>query len=432
MSEDAVAHLLLLLALAASAEDSGVPAQEVRVQIDLQSHPSIHIPWSMFGRGLTDRPLKRRTWRHQFRQTISASTLADSEVRLFVAAALSAESARNPRHARKLVLSQFEYVEDFVEANGEDYALATSPAEVRRLLADTDKTVVLHSIEGMHHLLWDEGDARFWAERGVAMVTLIHLRDKELGGAAIVDKAAGPLINPKGAKKRRKGEDRGLTDFGEQAIRRLHAAGIVVDYTHLSQQSMADALALSREHGIPPLLTHSVLSRARPDEFGISDDQLVDIYAQGGLFATGLNAQDISEVPDGVCPGTVEAWAWHHGMVQDTLRERAPEIFGDPELVELSEAQRTHLATGWSGDWNGWTSHSTPVKRCRDLDEPTELDRKGLAHPGLLPQHWQVVEARGVSLDPMMRTAERFLQLWEHARGERERTAIESQSIVAP
>ena len=406
-----------------------VTAPEVREQIDWQGHPAMHIPWFMFGKGLTGRELRHRTWRHQFRQTVSARTLEDSGVRLVLAAAMAAERANNPRQARRLILRQLAFIEDFIAENPDQYTLARTPGEARDGLMNTDKTVFVHSIEGMHELLWDEGDAQFWADQGVALVTLIHLRDKELGGAAVLDKSVGPLINPVGAKRRRQDLPRGLTDLGRDSIVRLDAAGILVDYTHVSPESLRDALFVCEANGIPPILTHSVLAKARPDEFGITDEQLVQVYRLGGSFSMGLNAIDLRSddaempVPEGVCPGTVEAWAWHHDLVQETLLEHVSTIFDDPDLrpETLSEAQRTQLSTGWSSDWNGWTSHSTPVAQCRPIDDPTPLEKRGLAHPGFLPAHWDAVQAQGVDLDPMLRSAERFLQLWEHVREDRPR-----------
>jgi len=405
--------------------------REVRVQIDWQSHPAMHIPWFMFGKGLTDRPLTRRTWRHRFRQTVSAQTLGDSEVRIYLAAAMAAERARNPKQARRLILKQLRYVEHFVSQHPERYALAKTPAEARRLLTTTHKMVILHSIEGGHHLLWEPQDAQRWADLGVVLFTLIHLRDKEFGGAALRPGRVGRLINPAGARAQRRGERRGLTDHGKASILALHEAGILVDYSHMSPDALSDALELSQTHRIPPILTHSRLGHLFADLSGVSEEQLVQIYRLGGQFALSLNALDVgtpqapTPLPPDVCPGTLQAWAWQHHQVHTILLNNIRTIFDDPTLTPetLSDTQRTQLATGWSSDWNGWTSHSRPVYgkgECHPElpSEPLAVDTRGLAHPGLLPEHWQRVEERGVTLEPMLRSAERFLQLWEHARGD--------------
>ncbi len=415
--------MLPFLIAAALAEEP-----EVRVQIDWQAHPAMHIPWKMFGRGLTDRTLSRRTWRHQFRQTVSRPALEQSGVRIFLAAAMAAERARSPRQARRLILNQLRYVADFVSEHPDRFAIARTPEEARTLLAETDKIVIIHSIEGGHHLLSSEGDAAFWAEQGVALVTLIHLRDREFGGSELLGGTLGRLVNPRGARGQRRGERRGLSDHGRQSIVDLNAAGILVDYSHMTRASLDDALQVSADHGIPPVLTHSRLEAVYGGHFSVTPEQIVSVYQLGGVFSLGLSAVETqpehatAEAPEGLCWGSLEAWAWHHRQIQGLLADNAAVIFEQPGLTHdgLTEEQRTRLATGWSSDWNGWLSHSTPTHgqdRCEPAEEATlDIDRRGLAHPGLLPEHWQRVAQTGTDLDPMLRSAERFLQLWEQAR----------------
>lgn len=416
-----------LLLGSAQADESAAPPTPVRVQIDWQGHPAMHLPWSFFHPGLTDRS-PALTWRHQFKQTMYTPYLDASGVRIVLAAAMAAEQARNPQQARRLILRQLRYVESFVERNADRYALATTPAEARALLAETDKTVVIHSIEGGHHLLWEPGDAQFWREQGVALITVMHLRDDELGGAAILPLGVGPAINPRGAKRRKAGERRGLTERGKQVIVELDAAGILVDLSHMTRESVDDALEVTAAHGIAPVVTHGRLASIRNAEMGLLDGQVVEIYRQGGLVATGLGGGNLDPIeptmgiPGDVCPGTLESFAFHQRTIQELITNNAQEILGDVDLD--SDAAKTRLAVGWSSDWNGWVNHSAPVYGpggCRDVSEladPLEIDTRGLAHPGLLPSHWERLERDGFDLDAMLRSAERFLQLWEEAQGD--------------
>ena len=84
--------LILLLGVGPVMADE---PDEVRVQIDWQGHPAMHIPWTFFAPGLTDRS-PRLSWRHQFKQTVYAPYLDESGVRIFLLAAMAAEQARNP------------------------------------------------------------------------------------------------------------------------------------------------------------------------------------------------------------------------------------------------------------------------------------------------------------------------------------------------
>ncbi len=402
-----------------------VPKPEVRGHIDWQGHPAMHIPWTFFQKGLTAKTPKM-SYRHQFRQVVFEPYLRESGVRIFLVAAIAEEKARNPKQARKLILQQIAYINDFVAAHPEHYALAKTPEEAREIIATTDKMVLIHSIEGAHLLLEHPEDAQFWADQGVALMTLIHLRDDELGGAALLPGTLGRLVNPRGAKHLRRNERRGLTPRGKAAIVELADAGILVDFSHMTRDSRADALAVTAENGIPPLLTHGSLASIRDTDWAITEAQLVEVYAQGGIFAMGLSGPKLVPdrpqipIPDH-CVGSIDSWAFHYQRATQVLEAHVGEVFGDPTLTvdSLTEAQRTALSVGWSSDWNGFLSHSEPKYgrgRCKPLSEltdPLPIDTLGLAHPGMLPQQWKRLEEAGVDLDPTQRSAERFLQLWE-------------------
>ena len=401
-------------------------SEPVRGQVDWQAHPAMHIPWSIYGPGLTDTPAPR-SHRHALRQTVSADALAASGVRIFSAAAMAAEKATSPAQARALVLEQLRYVEAFVAAHPDHFVLARTPAAARAALQTTDKIVVVHAIEGGRMLLSGPEDARFWAEQGVSLVTLIHLLDDELGGAASNPGVLGWLINREAAAKRRRDQPRGLTERGKQAIVELDRAGILVDLTHMSPEAVQDALAVTRAHGIPPVVTHGKLWDIHATERGFRRKDVIEIYRQGGVFNLVLSGTSLSAtrpsvpVPEDLCPGSIDAFRWHWDVLQDTLDDALVELYGVTDRAALSDVQRTRLATGWASDWNGGIGHSRPkygLGGCggRLPHASVPFDTAGLAHPGHLPDHWQRLEEAGVDLDPMLRSAERFLQLWERAQ----------------
>ena len=402
-------------------------ADEVREQIDWQAHPAMHIPWRVYGPGLTDaRP--ELTYKHALTQTMHTPYLDASGVRILMAGAMAAEKAKNPAQARALILEQLAYVEDFVAANPERYVLARTPDQARDALSTTDKMVVIHSIEGGRMILTEPDDAEFWAEQGVALITVTHLLDDELGGAASNAGLLGWLLNPAAARKRRRGKDRGLTERGREVIVELDRAGILVDLTHMSPQAIDETLAITAASGIPPVVTHGKLSAIQDVERAFTDAQVVAIYQQGGVFnlavsGDALHASDNTvPEPPGYCPGTLDGFRWHYETLQDILDDNIDALFGVQGRASLTEAQRTALATGWASDWNGGIGHSLPKYgrgRCEplaNLPAPAlDLDTLGLAHPGLLPQYWRRLSEAGMDLDPMLRSAERFLQLWERA-----------------
>ncbi len=421
-------RVLALLALLSSPVLAEQPAPIVRGQIDWQGHPAMHITWPMFGKGLTDREPRLRN-RHMFNQVATAPYIERAGIRIHLWAAMAAERARNPDQARRMVLRQLRYVEDFVDANSDRFALARTPAQARDLLQTTDKQVVVHAIEGGRELFDRQDDAAFWAAQGVALVTVAHLFDDGLVAAALNPGLTGSLTNLPGVRKRKRDLPRGLTPRGREVIVELADAGILVDLTHMAPEAVAETLDLTREHGIPPVVTHGKLSRLRDTERAFTDAQVVDIYQQGGAFNLVLagnalvpDVDDLS-LPDDHCPGTIDDFRLHWLALRDIIASHRDEILAAQGASDADpQDAAVRLATGWASDWNGWTNHTEPKYGrgdCMPLDAlpdpPLEFDTRGLAHPGLLPQHWQRLEESGVDLDPMLLSAEQFLRLWEAA-----------------
>lgn len=422
------AHALLLALLAGlqpvRAQSSPTPEGQpppLRGYVDWQAHPAMHVAFPWFRRTLGEEAQRRPHWRHMLRQALYPSQLLASEVRLMGAAAYVPEGTNDRAKAWRSVLAQLEWVERLVARYPDRLALARSPEEARRHLA-SGKQVLFHSIEGGHLILDGPEDAAFWARRGVALITLVHLRDDEHGEAAVGPGLTGVLVNPCGALRRlvQPGRRGGLTARGKAAILELARAGIMLDLTHMSPASVEDALAVCRAHGIPPVVTHGSFSLVRDTERAFTPEQVLEVYRLGGAFALPLSGQACDPirpsipVPPRLARGTLHAFGFHHRALQELLHGRAAEVLGPG--ARLDDAARTRLAVGWASDWNGFVNHSRPDPDRPKAARTLELDRIGLAHSGLLPQHWRRLGEAGYDLDPLQRSLEQVLQVWERAR----------------
>ena len=413
-----VTAALALFAAVAHAQPTP-PAQEVRVRMNWQTHPAMHLPWRFFSKGLRDGLPTSLTYRHMFKQVVYAPAMKASGVRIFGAAAMAAERAENPRQARQLILDQLAFVNAFVAAHPDEYAIARTPAEARRILATTTKMVIVHQIEGGRKILQQPGDAAFWRSQGVSLITLIHLLDDELGGSAVNPGILGKLLNI-GASlhpKRR----RGLTARGKQAIVEMARAGIILDLSHMSPGSTDDALAVCRQHRIPPVVTHGAFRPVQDSQRALSEAQMLEVYRLGGIFCLPVDGGEWRNptvaIPPGLVAGTQDALKLNVEVLHGFLRDHAVELLGRP-WAQTSSAERTRLSIGWASDWNGWTNHSKPTPRRPGFPSgpALEVDRVGLAHPGLLPQYFQRLRESGLDLEPLDRASERFLQIWERVQ----------------
>jgi len=333
---------------------------------------------------------------------------------------------------------QIKAVDDFAKINSKYFIVARSPQEVRHYLKTTTKTIFIHSIEGGRKLIHSQEDAIFWAKKGVAFITLIHLMDDEFGGAAFNPDVITPIINYKGSLRRlfHFKKRRGLTPMGKEAILWIANAGMMVDLTHMSPESKIDVLKVMDMAAIPPLMTHSMYRPIYNHDRGVTREQLLKIYQLGGLFSLPINGGVLvphKEEPTiteklarfKLCRGSLDHYKFAFDTVSDFIDGNASSILKLPigvSFADLTEAQKTQLSVGWQSDFNGWTNHSRPrygKNGCFDipLDQDIPLvDRIGLAHPGLLSQYWNVLEKEGMRIDSLKRASEKFLQIWSKMR----------------
>lgn len=415
-------------------------AQPIREYMDLQTHLTMHMAYTFFGKGLeyfdeNDPP--KLSHKHLLTNVNYANYVERNPgARILVNGAILPEVGVSRKNARLRILEQLKFVNDFVAEHSEDFAIARNPQEVRDLVHQTDKTIIIHSIEGAKRLINSAEDARFWASQGVSFITLIHLIDDEFGGAAVHPSFSTRVINYRAAltKTFHKKKDRGLSEKGIQAIQWLADAGIMIDLTHMSDQSRADALAYMEAHKIPPLVTHDMFKPIQNHPRGISEKDILTIYRNGGLMSLPVSGmsnlpheseekyQQMLDALDRYCPGSIDTYKFTYQVLQDFVESHAAELLNQPNLAfdALSESEKVDLAIGFQSDFNGWLDHHRPrygEKGCFEIDPDQEyeaVELEGMPHPGLLDSHWKLLSKEGVDLDPVLRASEKFLQMWQY------------------
>lgn len=428
-----------LIVLMFSVVINTLQAQELREFIDMQMHPTMHVPYNFFGDGfefIDEANPPHLTHLHQFKNVNYADYWKDNKgARIIVAGSLTSEWVATPKKAKEVILKQINYVNDFAKRHSDHFVVAKSPQEIRDYVHNTDKTVIVHSIEGAKRLINSLEDAQFWADQGVAFITLMHLVDSEYGSAAIRPGMMTTLLNFKGAVKAKK--RRGLKDKGKQAILWLAQAGIMTDLTHMESHTRQEALAFMREKGIPPISTHDCPKSMKNTARGISNEEIIDLYQLGGFMALPISGVEMELVKaDAVyveredslvktgtfCRGSVDSYSFMYEQLNEYIMANTGVILGDTSIAfnDLTEAQKVDLAIGFQSDFNGWLNHSRPrvgKKGSIPMDSTQTyeaIETEGLKHPGLLASQWRYLEKKGVDLLPIKRSSERFVQLWEY------------------
>jgi membrane dipeptidase len=121
----------------------------------------------------------------------------------------------------------------------------------------------LMGMEGGHSINSSLGALRMFAALGVRYMTLTHSDDVPWASAATLDPVQV-----------------GLTRFGEEVVREMNRAGMLVDLSHVSVATMHDALRVS---SAPVIFSHSSARAVCDHPRNVPDDVLAELKQNGGM-----------------------------------------------------------------------------------------------------------------------------------------------------
>lgn len=170
-----------------------------------------------------------------------------------------------PTNSVEWALESVDLVHRMVELYPDELALATTAQEVRDAFA-AGKTASLLALEGSHHLMNSLAVLRLFAQLGVRYLTLTHTCHTSFASSA----GDGSPIEPVH-------DGNGLTAFGRELVPELNRLGMMVDLSHVSDQTMRDAISLSRA---PVIFSHSG-ARAICDHPRNVPDDVLDLIGPG-------------------------------------------------------------------------------------------------------------------------------------------------------
>lgn len=171
---------------------------------------------------------------------------------------------KNPTEYADLI---FDKIETMVAHNKSYLSIARTPADLYANKKKGLKSIML-GIENGLAINGDLRKLRHFAERGIVYMTLCHNGDND-----ICDSARG--CNTHG----------GVSDFGQQVIRKMNKLGIMVDMSHAGEHSFYDALDISQQ---PIVCSHSSCRALCDHPRNLTDDQMRQLAAKGGVMQVTL------------------------------------------------------------------------------------------------------------------------------------------------
>ena len=237
-------------------------------------------------------------------------------------------------------LEQIDIVHRMVRKYPETFELALSAGDVERI-HKSGKIASLIGMEGGHSIDNSLADLRMFYRLGARYMTLTHTANTPWA-----DSANGPV------------EHHGLTPFGEEVVKEMNWLGMLVDLSHVSPETMEDALRVTQA---PVIFSHSD-ARALNDHIrNVPDSILQMLPKNGGVIM-------VTFVPGFVSP-KVNEWNKAQTAEQDRLKAAHP-----------------NDAAGVKAGVDAWTAaHPAPDATIAEVADHVDHIRKvaGIDHIGI-------------------------------------------------
>lgn len=170
--------------------------------------------------------------------------------------------SEQPNPART-VTDQIDLVHRMVERYPDDLAMAYSADDIERIVKG-GKIASLIGIEGGVAIENDLAEIRAFHRLGARYMTLTHNVTLDWADAATDVH-----------------RHHGLSPFGERVVREMNRVGMLVDISHVSPETMADALQVSEA---PVIASHSSAFAVAPSPRNVPDEILKALPKNGGVI----------------------------------------------------------------------------------------------------------------------------------------------------
>ena len=191
----------------------------------------------------------------------------------FWAAYVPSSTIDSGQHSAVYALEQIDLVHRLCARNSRSMAMAYTAADVQRNFA-AGKVSCLIGIEGGHAIENSLGALRMFYHLGTRYMTLTHWRSLDWAVAS-TDTA-----------------HRGLSAFGRQVVLEMNRLGMMVDLSHVNDQTMSDALHTSRA---PVIFSHSSARALTNHARNVPDSILKLVAVNRGIVMVNFNPGFVSE-----------------------------------------------------------------------------------------------------------------------------------------
>jgi membrane dipeptidase len=327
----------------------------------------------------------------------------------FLAAYVEAAFAKSGGAAKK-ALEFVDLIHRLVEDHPADLVFADSPGAVRESKR-RGRIAVLIGIEGGHAIEDSLGALSAFHRLGVRYMTLTHTNSNDWADSSGSFWSAD--FDP--AKYRL---HEGLTDLGRDVVLEMNRLGMLVDVSHVSDDTLRDVLQVSRA---PVFASHSSCRSLADMPRNLTDEQIRAIGQKGGVVMVNVSSMFLDQ-------RAVDAFVAGKKALAPKIAEVRERLKDDPKA---RDAEIGKLIEGIAYPRASWTAAVDHIERILRVAGPasaglgTDFDGitdppEGLEDVSKLPKITEELLRRGHSEDEVRGVlGENFLRFWERAEAAR-------------
>jgi membrane dipeptidase len=180
----------------------------------------------------------------------------------FMSIYIPAVNQKTPGASKALADSLIRMTERLATAFSDKFAMAYSPADIEANFAKGLISLPM-GMENGAGIEDDLANVEYFHSRGIRYITLTHGTDNLIGDASYDTT----------------GTHGGLSEFGEKVVAEMNRVGIMVDLSHVSDNTFKDALAITK---VPVIASHSSVRKFTPGFERNMSDELIQAMAKNG------------------------------------------------------------------------------------------------------------------------------------------------------
>lgn len=157
----------------------------------------------------------------------------------------------------------FDSIYAAVNRNTDISGIATSQAEAMKLVKEK-KSVVFIGVENGYPVGNDLSNVKHFYDRGARYITLCHTKNNDICTSSTDTNNTA-----------------GLSNFGTEVVQEMNRLGMMIDVSHISDQSFYDVMKLSKS---PVIASHSCSRALCDNPRNLTDDMLRALAANNGVI----------------------------------------------------------------------------------------------------------------------------------------------------